>query len=76
MDSSCCDFKENYLGKTSPVQSQVTSRVISDWVGVEATGTEGDRAMSSMVHLKIFSYFIPVRTRINKTTELKEIMFT
>lgn len=46
MDSSCCDFKENYLGKTSPVQSQVTSRVISDWVGVKAMGTEGDMAMS------------------------------
>ncbi|KAI4587016.1 hypothetical protein MJG53_004803 [Ovis ammon polii x Ovis aries] len=45
MDASCHDFKENYLGKTSPVQSQVTSRGISDWVGVKATGIEGDMAV-------------------------------
>lgn len=59
MDTSCHDFKENYLGKTSPVQSQVTSRGISDWVGVKATGIEGDMAVSPVVHLEIFPILFP-----------------
>lgn len=77
MDPSRCDLIRRALwGRCLPSSCRGPPESSATTVRAKATGTEGVVARCPVVYFQNNLSFIPVRTPVAKTTELKEIMFT